>query len=95
VTGNLFGGGTVSRSITLDQIADGGGAANDFQTELFNAAWTNLLNVDFVASGGANDWWALDNINVNQTAAVPEPATFLLLGSGLAVAAYRRRQARR
>jgi hypothetical protein len=94
VTGNFFGGGSIFQLITLDGVADGAGAANDFQTELFGAAWTNLVNVTFDATGTGNEWWALDNVVVDEIAAVPEPSTWLMLGSGLALV-YARRRARR
>ena len=45
VTGNLFGGGTVSATLTVDGICDGVGGAADFQTFTFDAAWGNLSSV--------------------------------------------------
>lgn len=40
--------------------------------------------------GGSGQHWALDNLTINQNA-VPEPATLLLLVTGVTAAAYRRR----
>ncbi len=44
---------------------------------------------------GSGQHWALDNLTINEpTSSVPEPASLVLLGSGLAgLAAWRRRQA--
>ena len=88
VTGNFAGGGTIFLVIALDLVADGPGPLNDFQTQLFGPAWTNLVSVQFIAHGGANDWWAIDNI-VTQ---VPEPGLLMLVGAGLGLAAVRRRR---
>jgi hypothetical protein len=60
---------------------------------------TDPFTVRLVASGGApgqGGFWSLDNVTLNVEAVpvaaeVPEPATLLLLGSGLAMAAIRRR----
>jgi hypothetical protein len=78
VTGNLFGGGTVQKSVTLDQTRDGLGGVNDFQTETFTASWQNLTSVVFKGFGSqtGEDYFAIDNINTNP---VPEPASMLLL----------------
>jgi hypothetical protein len=82
VTGHKFGGGTPVRVITLDQIRDGAGGVNDFQTEAFNADWTNLTSVEFKGAGSqtGEDYFALDNIN---TTRVPEPISTMLFTLGL------------
>lgn len=93
VTGFLFGGGTITQTVTLDGITDGPGGAADFQSVVFGAGWTNLTSVLFDGTGGGEAAWAIDNIGVNQEA-VPEPATFAIVGLGalgLAAGAIRRR----
>ena len=95
VTGNVAGGGTVTRTIVLDEIADEGGPLNDFQTEVFDASWSDLTSVIFDAiTGGGDRWYALDNIQVNAVTRIPEPATFGLFAIGLAGFGLRRRKAR-
>ena len=93
VTGFLFGGGTITQTVTLDGITDGPGGAADFQNVVFGAGWTNLTSVLFDGTGGGEAAWEIDNIGVNQEA-VPEPATFAIVGLGalgLAAGALRRR----
>lgn len=86
VVGNLSGGGTVGKTVQLDGIADGAGAANDFQSEGFDGSWSNLVSVTFVGANGgtstneSTDRWSLDNVVVDN---VPEPATLLLASCGI------------
>jgi subtilisin family serine protease len=69
VTGNLEGGGTVNRSIQLDDIADGAGPLDDFQTIVFDSSWTGLTSVELDAVAGEGDrWYALDNVTVSENA---------------------------
>ncbi len=69
VTGNLEGGGTVNRLIQLDDIADGAGPLDDFETVVFDSSWTDLTSVEFDAVSGSGDrWYALDNITVPHNA---------------------------
>ncbi len=65
VTGNLSGGGVVTKLVTLDLVFDGPGGVNDFQTEVFN--WTNLVNV-VLDGGGPNsyDYYGIDNIVISE-----------------------------
>jgi hypothetical protein len=79
VTGNLFGGGTVNTTLTLDLIFDGAGGAPDFQTFAFGPTWTNLVSVVFKGNGSltGNNYFSLDNIVTN---AVPEPTTLAMGG---------------
>ena len=86
-------GGPIQLDIAIDGIFDAGGPGVDFQTVLFSAAWTDLLSVSFDAIAGPGQQnYLLDNLEVGEAAAVPEPATMALLGLGLAgLRAARRR----
>jgi hypothetical protein len=95
VTGNLFGGGTVSQTLNLDGINDGPGGVGDFETSSLASFWASslLTSVDFtstLASGGPNGGYQLDNINVSFA---PEPGMLALLGlaaAGLGFAGRRK-----
>jgi len=94
ITGNLSGGGTVSKTIALDFVRDGLGGVPDFQTETFDATWTNLTSVVMKgeASDSGEDYFAIDNLHVDEEPNVPEPATLSLLGMALIGVAARRRR---
>lgn len=85
ITGNIFGGGTVSTTVILDGVNDGVGGAADFQLATFNASWDNLTSVVFDGVGdgvsGTFSRFAIDNITVN----IPEPSSLALAGIGLLV----------
>jgi hypothetical protein len=69
ITGNLFGGGTLTDTRTGLTTAT-----------LVNLGWTNLASVQFATSSDAG----LDNIVVNSAvSAVPEPASLTLLALGV------------
>jgi hypothetical protein len=74
ILGNLFGGGTVTKTVILDGINDGPGGVADFQLETFDATWDNLTSVVFDGLGGEDGRMGIDNIIVN----VPEPSSFAL-----------------
>ena len=88
VTGNLVGGGTISRTLDLDGVFDGPGGVSDFQTFAFDASWTNLSSVILQGSGGdPGNYFGVDNVVLS---AVPEPGTLTLLGLGAAFLIRRR-----
>jgi hypothetical protein len=92
VTGTLSGGGTVSQTFVTDTVGDGPGPLADFQTFSL-VGFNDLVSVQFSSVSKA---FTIDNLNVTASSApVPEPASVLLLGSGLAgFAGFVRRQRR-
>ncbi len=85
VTGFLQGGGTVQKTVVMDFVNDGSGPLNDFQTELFDASWTNLTSVDFDGDGGFDSYFVIDNI------VIPAPGALALLGLAGFMGTRRRR----
>ena len=95
VTGNLFGGGTVSTVLSLDAVFFEAIPANYFQTFTFDATWNNLTSVVLTGAGAPTpdrNYYAIDNVVVSS--AVPEPGTLTLVGLGSAYLIRRRRQHR-
>jgi len=91
ITGNIFGGGTISTTVILDGINDGPGGLADFQLATFwtgggGPAWDNLTSVVFDGIGGNDSRMGIDNIIVN----VPEPSSLALVGMGIFACAWRK-----
>ena len=71
--GTLAGGGTVTQTFTP--------TAFGFHTFVFSGSFTNLLNVTW--HQGSDDFNAHQFDNIVVSSSVPEPASMILLGSGL------------
>ena len=92
VVGNLFGGGTVGATFSLDGILDGLGGVADFQSFVLPGTFTSLISVVFsgsIAGGSTNAGISIDNLN---TASVPEPGSLALLAPMLFGMAFWRRK---
>ena len=77
IVGALAGGGTLSYTYNDSDL-------NNFET--VNLGWSNLTSVTFNGfgnTGSGENFFRLDNLNVAANS-VPEPASLLLLGLGLA-----------
>lgn len=96
ITGNVFGGGTVSTNLVLDNNW-APVLANYFETFTFDAGWGNLSSFTLTGSGApvGGNYFAIDNIVVGTAATVPEPGTLTLLGLGSAYLVRRRQRNRR
>ncbi len=86
-----IGGSNPLLNLTTDGIADGSGIANDFETIVFGSNWSNLTAVTFTNSSGSGPF-SLDNIVVNGSFSVPEPASIALLGLGLVGIGFSRKK---
>jgi hypothetical protein len=85
----LAGGGMVSTTFGFDGINDSLGPLTDFQSFPLDPAWRQIVSLTFATTN--DGWFGLDNLVVEQPPVIPEPATLMLLGTGLGVMAAARR----
>jgi PEP-CTERM motif len=66
--------------------------------QLYSLSLAGISRIEIINTTGSNAGYAVDDITFNEptatSAAVPEPASLLLLASGMAVVAHRLRRAR-
>ncbi len=97
VLGVQTGGGTVFQSFLIDRVPNGNVPPElNFTSNLASSSFSDLVSLRFSSSGSTQlvyNGFSIDNINVSvgSGSSVPEPATLLLLGTGLAAVAARRR----
>ena len=94
-TGHVVGGGVVTQTFNVAF----GGAPPLFSTFTFSPAFSSLVSLDLAPNGHSDltgTPYQFSNIRLNATSVAPEPATLLLVGSGLfgmgLVATRRRRR---
>jgi len=79
LTGFLSGGGTVSTTLAITELA--------FSNYVFGSEWSGLERIEFGSPQAFSG--VIDNINLSQ---VPIPAAFWLLGSGLGLLGWMRKR---
>jgi len=93
ITGTVFGGGTVSRLLSLDNNMVDNVFGNYFQTFILDADFGNLSSFTLTGvgalAGQGSNYFAIDNVVVG--APVPEPGTLSLLCVGSVYLFGRRR----
>ena len=91
-TGYLAGGGTLSRSVTLDMICDGAGPQIDFERFAFDSSWGNLvmLTIEQLTLRGT----PFSNLGIDNLAlqTVPEPNSVALVALALVATGFVRRR---
>lgn len=92
VTGVRADTTTAVQNLVLDQINDGTGGVADFQSfvSTLSGPFVELRFTGLLGPQGGHDF-TIDNLTLG-AAAVPEPASLLLLGSGLLVGIRRGRK---
>jgi len=86
-TGNLFGGGAVFETFTI--AAQSG--TPSFQTFNFAPTFTNLTSLDLATQDPS--YYQFTNVKLDAVTATPEPASLVLMATGLfGVAAVRRKR---
>jgi hypothetical protein len=95
-TGHLLGGGTVTQTFNF---ALGLTSPPVFSTFAFSAAFVNLISLDLPPEQslqGVGQLYQFTNVRLNATSVAPEPASFVLMGTGLVglgiAARYRKRR---
>lgn len=91
VLGRLANGSVVTTRFDLDQIQDGSGSANDFQTFVLPNRFTDLVALELTGEGtNLASWFSVDNlllarVETPEPESVPEPTMLigLILLGGL------------
>jgi len=95
-TAHVAGGGTLTQTFAFGML---GTAPPVFSTFSFGAAFTNLVSLDLPSQGNASNTipsYQLTNVRLNASTVTPEPATWLLVATGLVgVAGFAKRRGRR